>query len=77
MYGVLAEAAVWTVALSADEILSLSQGAAPFMVRPASLVFYAPLTGREAASEWNYVGAAVSLTNSPAIGTDHPRIYRP
>lgn len=75
--GSVYEAAVWTVALTASEILSLSQGAAPFMIRPDSLVFYAPLTGRETATEWNLVGAQVTMTNTPAIGTDHPRIYRP
>lgn len=75
--GLVAEAAIWSVALTDAEIASLASGATPFMVRPASLVFYAPLTGRETATEWNYIGTPVSLTNSPADGTSHPRIYRP
>ena len=75
--GTIAETAVWSVALTDAEMTSLASGAAPFMVRPSALVFYAPLTGREAASEWNLFGAAVILTNSPAAGTTHPRIYRP
>jgi hypothetical protein len=75
--GGIAEAAIWSAALTADEIASLASGAAPFMIRPASLVFHAPLTGRETATEIDQVGAAITLNNSPAIGTDHPRIYRP
>lgn len=75
--GGLAEVAVWAVVLTDSEIASLASGAAPFMIRPGSLVFYATLTGRETATEWNYVGTPVSLTNSPAAGTTHPRIYRP
>lgn len=75
--GGLAEVAVWNVALSADERLSLSIGTSPILIRPASLLFYAPLTGRETSTEWNLCGSAVSLTNSPAASSDHPRIYRP
>lgn len=75
--GLLAEVAVWDVALTSSELSSLSSGAAPFMIRPANLKFYAPLTGRETTSEWNLVGAAVSLTNSPAVSALHPRIYLP
>jgi hypothetical protein len=75
--GGIAEAAIWSVALTADEVASLASGAAPFMIRPASLVLYAPLIGREAATEWDYFGPSITLNNSPAIGTDHPRIYRP
>ena len=76
-WGRTAEVAVWSAGLSADEIRSLATGAAPFMIRPASLVFYAPLTGREASTEWNLFGSAVSLTNSPTASPNHPSIYYP
>lgn len=76
-WGRLAEVAVWSTDLNADEIRALAGGAAPFMVRPASLVFYAPLTGRETATEWNLDGAQVSLTNAPSASVLHPRIYYP
>lgn len=41
--GRMAEAAVWDVALSADEAAALADRAAPILVRPANLAFYAPL----------------------------------
>lgn len=75
--GEIAEVAVWSVALTDAEILSLSVGSSPLLIRPANLVFYSPLTGRETSSEWNLVGSAVSLTNSPAASANHPRIYNP
>lgn len=75
--GGIAEAAIWSAALTADEIASLASGAAPFLIRPAALVFYAPLTGRESSTEWDYVGQQINLLNSPTAGDTHPRIYRP
>lgn len=77
MYGRLAECAVWNVALTDAEILSLSLGASPMLIRPASLVFYSPLTGRETSTEWNLCGPAVSLTNAPTSSAVHPRRYLP
>lgn len=71
--GVLAEAAVWNVALSAPEIASLAAGFKPNRVRPQNLVFYAPLWG-DASPEPNVGGTSVTLTNAPAK-SDHPRIY--
>lgn len=41
--GRLAEAAIWSVALTQDERRSLAAGFPPRRVRPQSLVFYAPL----------------------------------
>lgn len=41
--GRMAEAAVWDVALSAEEAAALADRAAPILVRPANLAFYAPL----------------------------------
>jgi len=75
--GLLAEVAVWDVALTSLELSALAAGASPLLIRQSSLKFYAPLTGRETASEWNLVGSAVSLTNSPAASANHPRIYNP
>jgi len=40
--GDIADAAIWNVVLSADEISSLAKGFSPRLVRPQSLVFYAP-----------------------------------
>lgn len=75
--GGIAEVAVWSVALTTNEIADLASGMSPLLIRPTSRVFYAPLIGQESGTEWNYDGAAVTLTNSPAPGTSHPRVYRP
>jgi hypothetical protein len=73
--GAIAEACIWSVALTADEVLSLSLGASPFFIRPASIIFYAPLTGNS--TEPNIVGGPLVSVNSPDVSADHPRIYRP
>lgn len=39
----ISEAAIWSAALTADEISSLAKGFSPRLIRPQSLVFYAPL----------------------------------
>ena len=75
--GSIADAAIWNVALTADEIASLAAGASPLTVRPQSLVFYAPLTGESTTTEVNLIGLALSLSNSPARATSHPRIFNP
>lgn len=43
--GKVAEAAIWNVALTAAEAAILAKGYSPMLVRPQSLVFYAPLIG--------------------------------
>lgn len=75
--GSIADAAIWNVALTADEVASLAAGASPLTVRPQSLVFYAPLTGESTTTEVNLIGPALSLSNSPARATSHPRIFAP
>lgn len=77
MDGALAEAAIWNAALTAAEILSLAQGAAPYTVRPTALVFYAPMIGTSTANDVNLLGLPVIWFNSPPNSTNHPRIYRP
>ncbi len=72
--GQIAEAAIYSAALDAAQVASLAAGASPIIVAPASLVFYCRLLG-EASPEPNLLGAAVSLTGSPAKGASHPRIY--
>ena len=67
----VAEAAIWTAALTASDILSLSQGASPALVRPASLAFYAPLI-----RDLQDLRGGLAITNdNGATVADHPRIY--
>lgn len=66
--GRIAEAAIWNVALTDDEVASLATGIRPSLIRPDSLVFYAPLV-REAADYRN----GISMTVSGATVADHTR----
>lgn len=72
----IAEAAIWDVALTDDEVAQLGRGYAPLMVRPSSLVFYAPLVGY-ASPELNYGDSALALTltGTPAAAPHPPIIY--
>ena len=43
MDGKIAEACIWNVALTDEQIRSLSRGVSPFQVRPSGLKYYCPL----------------------------------
>lgn len=67
----IAEAAIWTAALTADDIRSLSRGASPALVRPGSLAFYAPLI-----RDLQDVRGGLAITNNNgATVQGHPRIF--
>jgi hypothetical protein len=69
--GDIAEVGVWSAALTAAEIASLAQGISPSLVRPQSLVFYAPLV-----RDLIDVRGGLTITNNnTATVADHPRIY--
>lgn len=69
--GNLAEAAVWNARLTADEAASLAKGISPRLIRPQSLVFYAPLI-RDLI---DIRGGLTIANNNGATVADHPRIY--
>lgn len=69
-YALIAEAAVWNVALTADEVASLGNGFTPDKIRPQSLVFYAPLV-RDLVD----VKGGLTITNNSATVAAHPRVY--
>jgi hypothetical protein len=69
--GMIAEAAIWTTALTADEIASLADGMTCDKVRPQSLVFYAPLV-RDLI---DYKGGLTITNNNTATVANHPRVY--
>lgn len=72
--GMIAEAAVWSAALTDAEVAILALGVSPLLVRPESLVFYAPLIRDE---DRDIVGGlALTAYNTPTIA-DHPRVYYP
>jgi len=69
--GDLADIAVWDVALTDDEIVSLAKGFKPYRIRPQSLRTYVPLIRNV-----QDVRGVVSLTatNGPTVA-NHPRVY--
>lgn len=72
--GKLAEVAIWNVALTDDEMLSLSYGVSPLRIRPSALVFYAPLWGN---TILDYVGRKSLVNqNGSTESTTHPRRYK-
>lgn len=71
MEGDIADAAVWSAALSASEVASLAKGFPSNSVNPASLEFYAPLI-RDLTDP---VGGRTITNNNGAIVANHPRIY--
>lgn len=79
--GTIAECAIWNAALTAAEVASLgSRAVSPLLIRPASLVFYAPLIRGKTSTggdDSDIVGG-LTLTdvNTVAVG-DHPRMYYP
>lgn len=69
--GLLAECAVWSVALTDGEIASLAKGFSPRRIRPKSLVFYAPLI-----RDLQDTKGGLALTNNnSATVANHPRVY--
>ena len=70
--GKIAEAAMWNVALTDDEVAALAQGISPNLIRPGSLWFYAPLVN----GLQNLRGGILSSAGSPVV-VDHIPIVQP
>jgi hypothetical protein len=68
--GYIAEAGIWNAALTDDEVLSLSKGFAPSLIRPSNLKFYNRCIQK---SQDLYEGRALTEVN--ITKTHHPRIY--
>ena len=69
--GMIAEAGIWTAALTAEEVASLAAGMTCDKVRPQSLVFYAPLV-RDLV---DVKGGLTITNNNGATVANHPRVY--
>lgn len=76
----IAECAVWNVALSDDEIAILGAGYSPMFVRPQALKNYFPCFGRRGATEgeedWIGNNGLLDVSN-PVVSDDRPRIIYP
>jgi|688.fasta_scaffold120131_2 hypothetical protein len=68
--GRIAEVAIWNAALTDDEVLSLSKGFAPSLIRPSNLRFYNRCLQRSQDLSGGRTLTQVNITNF-----DHPRIY--
>lgn len=73
---VIAEAGIWDAALTADDALMLASGVSPLLVRPANLVAYWPLMGRNSPEIDPVGGYNLTLANAPTVA-DHCRIFYP
>jgi len=70
--GAIAEVGIWDVALDDEEKAALASGMSPRLIRPASLVFYAPLYNEEDA---DFVGGlSLTPTASPTTAAHYPII---
>lgn len=77
--GKICEVAIWKAALTDGEMVALSKGYSALLVRPQSLVFYAPLWGR-ATNEPDLVNTSTITkvnTSGNIVFTDHPPIIYP
>jgi hypothetical protein len=74
--GRVAEAAIWAAVLTDDEAEALGSGVSPRLIRPESLVFWAPLVTSESPQVDLIGGRNLTNTGSPTT-TDHPSIAWP
>lgn len=76
MSGRIAEVAVWNVALSDEEIVSLAKGFSPVLIRPSALVAYWPLFGNDS-PELDRWKSRFDMTVTGATKDVHSRMYYP
>ncbi len=74
--GLVAEAAVWNVALTAADVASLATGVSPMLVRPDALVAYWPLWGAHS-PEADLKGTRALVMVGSMAKADHCRIFQP
>lgn len=73
--GAIGHVALWNVGLTAAEMLSLSGGAFPLSVRPASIVAHYPLGGFYPYNVQNYGRGGYALDSVPSARGIEPRVY--
>jgi hypothetical protein len=73
MSGRIAEAAIWSAALTDAEVAILAKGYSPLFVRPQSLVAYWPLIRDE--DQDRVGGYDLTAYNTPSIAVHLPMIY--
>jgi hypothetical protein len=73
--GIVAEAALWNVALTAADVAQLAARFAPPLVRRSGIVAYWPLIGRNSPENDIKGGFPLTLTNTPTTASHCPIIY--
>lgn len=74
--GKIAEVGVWNIDLSPAELTMLARGVSPLLVRPASLVTYCPVYGRNS-PEIDFMDSGTFALTGTADQAAHPRIIMP
>ena len=74
--GSIAEAGIWNVALSDEEVAQLGLGYSPLMIRPSALVGYWPMLGNNSPELDRKGSTSFTWTNSPTKA-DHCRVILP
>lgn len=74
--GVIAECAIWNIALADAEVALLAAGVAPWLIHPEALKFYAPLLHGYSPEIELIGGRNLTLTNAPTIAAHPPIRYR-
>lgn len=69
----VAEAGIWDAALSDEEVASLAEGYAPFLIKPENLVAYWPLVRDE---DQDIVGGYDLTANNAPTVTEHPPLIK-
>lgn len=75
--GVVAEAAIWNIALSDADIAALATGASPLLVHPESIVAYWPLIGNNSPENNRLSNTSVMSISGSLSQAAHPRIIMP
>jgi hypothetical protein len=72
--GLVAHAAVWSVALSDSDVATLAGGAVPSTVQAGSCLAYWPLTGDQSPEPSSIGSFDMTLNGSPGFSTDNPPV---
>lgn len=78
--GIIADAGLWNVALSDEEVRLLACGASPLLIRPQNLVAFWPLNDFSYGTEYDknpYKFPKYNLTPAGSLPIDYPVIYTP
>ena len=74
LIGVVAEVGFWNAALDASEAAAYGKGISPQLIRPASLIGYWPMIGKNSPELPHHGPYSLTVTGTAVVGA-HPRVY--